>query len=284
MSLRAIDLSCAFAARRRWPSKVEGVLAVDKASLELVPGRTFGIVGESGSGKSTLARMLLGLLPPTGGRIEFEEKNTAAFTRGQWLQFRRAVQPVFQDPRSALNPKHSIETIIGEPLQNFGQRQRAARRSRATVLLEQVHLTAAVLPRKPPELSGGQLQRVAIARALALDPAYLVCDEPLSALDVSVQAGVVNLLLELQQKKNLAMLFISHDLDVVRHMSDTVAVMWRGQIVERGDARSIASKPTHAYTRQLLGLDEPTESQSAPEDEEERAREGNIDEVPQVRA
>jgi peptide/nickel transport system ATP-binding protein len=266
MSLKASDLSCSFAARRRWLHADGGVLAVDRASLELVPGQTFGIVGESGSGKSTLARMLLGLLPPTAGLLEFEGHDTDSFTRAQWLRFRRSVQPVFQDPRSALNPKHSVETIIGEPLRNFGQRHRAQRRARAIVMLEHVHLTAEVLQRKPQELSGGQLQRVAIARALALDPDYLICDEPLSALDVSVQAGVVNLLLELQDAKNLAMLFISHDLDVVRHMSDTVAVMWRGQIVEQEDAGSIATDPTHPYTRQLLGLAARDEDEAGSDD------------------
>jgi peptide/nickel transport system ATP-binding protein len=254
MSLKACDLSCSFTTRRRLFKAEGGVLAVDRASVELVSGQTFGVVGESGSGKSTLARMMLGLLRPTAGRLEFEGRDTATFTRQEWRDFRRSVQPVFQDPRSALNPKHSIEAIIGEPLQNFGQRNRAQRRTRATDVLAQVHLTAETLQRKPPELSGGQLQRVAIARALALDPSYLICDEPLSALDVSVQAGVVNLLLELQEAKSLAMLFISHDLDVVRHMSDTVAVMWHGQIVDRGNAESIATDPTHAYTRQLLGL------------------------------
>jgi ABC-type glutathione transport system ATPase component len=227
---------------------------VDQASLELVPGKTFGIVGESGSGKSTLARMMLGLLTPTAGSVEYESRDMRSFGRDDWKRFRRSVQPIFQDPRSALNSRHNVLTLVSEPLYNYGERTKAARRSHVGELLERVHLPVSLIDRQPSELSGGQLQRVAIARALALKPSYLICDEPLSALDVSVQAGVVNLLLELQDSHALAMLFISHDLDVVRHLSDEMGVMWQGRVVDRGPASDFGREASHPYTRQLLGL------------------------------
>ncbi|HVC76282.1 MAG TPA: oligopeptide/dipeptide ABC transporter ATP-binding protein [Candidatus Micrarchaeaceae archaeon] len=256
MSLTAIDTSKRFLLGRRWPLKTEYTVGVDAVTCEVLPGQTLGVVGESGSGKSTLARLMLGLLTPSAGHIEFEGKSVASFGPGEWRSFRQAVQPIFQDPRSSLNWRHSIERIITEPLQNFGQspKQRA---ERSLVLLEQVRLPTHILKRQTSDVSGGQLQRVAIARALALDPRYLICDEPLSALDVSVQAGVLNLLLDLQASRNLAMMFISHDLEVVRHVSDRVIVMYRGAVMEDAPAGDLYRKPRHPYTQVLLGRSAP---------------------------
>lgn len=256
MSLAAIDTSKRFSLGRRWPLKAEYTVGVDGVTCEVLPGQTLGVVGESGSGKSTLARLMLGLLMPSAGHIEFEGKSVAAFGRGQWRSFRQSVQPIFQDPRSSLNWRHSIERIITEPLQNFGQspKQRA---QRSLALLEQVRLPTHILKRQTSDVSGGQLQRVAIARALALDPKYLICDEPLSALDVSVQAGVLNLLLDLQSSRNLAMMFISHDLEVVRHVSDRVIVMYRGAVMEDAPAGDLYRQPRHPYTQVLLGRSAP---------------------------
>jgi len=230
------------------------VQAVRGVSFELSPGQTLGLVGESGSGKSTLARIVLGLLRPTNGTVEFDGKPMVAFSREDWAQFRRRVQVVFQDPRSSLNWRLNIQSIVTEPLRNYGVGTRRWRRTRAAELLEQVNISPSCLMRRPPELSGGQLQRVAIARALALEPSYLICDEPLSALDASVQAGVLNLLLDLQEQRGLAMLFISHDLAVVRHISDWVLVMYRGQVVESAPAEELYGQPRHWYTRTLLGM------------------------------
>jgi len=195
---------------------------------------------------------MLGLLTPTAGHIEFEGHSLEGFGRSEWRTFRKAVQPIFQDPRSSLNWRHSIERIITEPLQNFGQAHQE-REKKAIALLEQVKLPTHILQRQTSNVSGGQLQRVAIARALALDPRYLICDEPLSALDVSVQAGVLNLLLDLQASRNLAMMFISHDLGVVRHVSDRVIVMYRGAVMEDASAGDFYRQPRHPYTQVLLG-------------------------------
>lgn len=229
--------------------------AVRGASFELAPGQTLGLVGESGSGKSTLARIVLGLLPATSGHVEFDGRRTDQFGPREWADFRRQVQAVFQDPRQSLNWRLDIATIVTEPLRNYGIGTKASRRDRAAELLEQVHVSPRLLSRRPGEVSGGQLQRVAIARALALEPAYLVCDEPLSALDVSVQAGILNLFLDLQQSRGLAMLFISHDLAVVRHLSDHVVVMRSGEIVENATADDFYRRPSHSYSRELLGLE-----------------------------
>jgi peptide/nickel transport system ATP-binding protein len=233
----------------------QGTHAVRAASFELAPGQTLGLVGESGSGKSTLARIVLGLLPATSGHVEFDGRRTDQFAPRDLAAFRRQVQAVFQDPRQSLNWRLDIATLVTEPLRNYGIGTRASRRARAAELLDQVHVSPKLLSRHPAEVSGGQLQRVAIARALALEPAYLVCDEPLSALDVSVQAGIINLFLDLQQSRGLAMLFISHDLAVVRHLSDRVLVMRHGEIVEDATADDFYHRPTHAYSRELLGLE-----------------------------
>lgn len=256
MSLAAIGVSKRFLVGRRWPLSPEYTMGVDGVTCEVERGQTLGVVGESGSGKSTLARLVLGLLAPTSGRIEFEGQLLSTFGHGQWRTFRRAVQPIFQDPRSSLNWRHSIERIITEPLQNFGQGS-AERGKRALALLDQVRLPTHILQRQTSDVSGGQLQRVAIARALSLDPSYLICDEPLSALDVSVQAGVLNLLLELQSSRHLAMMFISHDLEVVRHVSDRIIVMYRGAVMEDATASDFYTQPRHPYTQVLLGRASP---------------------------
>jgi peptide/nickel transport system ATP-binding protein len=240
--------------RARGSAAGGGTHAVRGASFELRPGQTLGLVGESGSGKSTLARIVLGLLPPTSGHVEFDGTATDRFGPPEWAGFRRQVQAVFQDPRQSLNWRLTIASIVTEPLRNYGIGDSRTRRARAAELLEQVHVSPKLLARRPPEVSGGQLQRVAIARALALEPSYLVCDEPLSALDVSVQAGIINLFLDLQESRGLAMLFISHDLAVVRHLSDQVVVMRRGEIVEQATADDFYRRPRHPYSRELLGL------------------------------
>lgn len=253
MTIEAKAVSKHFTHRSARSGARPTTVAVNEVSFTLEPGTTLGVVGESGSGKSTLARLTLGLLPATSGRIELEGEDISGLDAEGMKRFRRAVQPVFQDPRSALNWKHSIEVIVTEPLVNYRVGSRAFRRQRAAELLEQVRLSSTILKRKAPELSGGMLQRVAIARALALDPTYLICDEPLSALDVSVQAGVINLLLELQEGRGLAMMFISHDLEIVRHVSDHVLVMYGGDVVEQAPAQRLYESPTHSYTRHLLG-------------------------------
>ena len=262
MSLVAQSVSRDFVTSRRWPLPTEVTVAVDRVDCSVDPGRTLGVVGESGSGKSTLARLVLGLLEPTSGTIEFDGRTLNRFGSSEWRAFRRAVQPIFQDPRSSLNWRHSIETIITEPLRNFGVAE-AERKQKALGLLQQVRLPTHILRRQTSDVSGGQLQRVAIARALALDPTYLICDEPLSALDVSVQAGVLNLLLELQSSRELAMMFISHDLEVVRHVSDRVIVMYRGAVMEDAPAADLYRQPRHPYTQVLLGRASPLPEDAA---------------------
>jgi peptide/nickel transport system ATP-binding protein len=256
VSLVAHQVSKHFVTAHRWPLPAEVTIGVDRVDCSVEPGQTLGVVGESGSGKSTLARLMLGLLEKTSGHIEFEGRPIDGFGRSQWRAFRQAVQPIFQDPRSALNWRHSIQTIITEPLRNFGVKTEE-QKQKALGLLEQVRLPTHVLQRQTSDVSGGQLQRVAIARALALDPRYLICDEPLSALDVSVQAGVLNLLLELQASRRLAMMFISHDLEVVRHVSDRVIVMYHGAVMEDAPAVDLYRQPRHPYTQVLMGRSSP---------------------------
>jgi peptide/nickel transport system ATP-binding protein len=228
------------------------VRAVDEVSLRIDAGTTLGLVGESGSGKSTLARLVLRLIDPTAGAVVVEGKDVTTLRGPALRRHRETMQLVFQDPYSSLDPKQSIADIVGEPLAIHTSMNRADRELRVAQLLSQVGIGSYALPRQPHEFSGGQRQRIAIARALALEPRLLVCDEPVSALDVSTQSQVINLLTDLQSHLDIAYLFIAHDLSVVRHISHRIAVMYLGQIVEVGDADEVYTRPTHPYTAALL--------------------------------
>jgi oligopeptide/dipeptide ABC transporter ATP-binding protein len=228
------------------------VRAVDGVSLTIAPGQTLGLVGESGSGKSTVGRTILRLQEPTAGRVLFDGEDVFALGTGPLRALRRRMQIVFQDPYSSLNPRMTVGRTLREPLEIHRLAPPAQMEARVTALLDEVGLDAAFAGRYPHELSGGQRQRVGIARALSVEPRFIVCDEPVSALDVSVQAQVLNLLADLQQKRRLTYLFIAHDLAVVRHIADQVAVMYLGRIVERAPAAAIYSGPRHPYTRALL--------------------------------
>jgi peptide/nickel transport system ATP-binding protein len=225
---------------------------VDGVSFDLQPGETLGLVGESGCGKSTVAKSVVRLLKPTAGGIQFNGHDISKQSQSALRTIRREMQMVFQDPAESLNPRHTIGQILEEPfiIQKMGTR--AERSEWAADLLKRVGLPADAVFRYPFEFSGGQRQRIGIARALALKPKLIVCDEPVSALDVSVQAQVLNLLLELQRDFGLAYLFIAHDLSVVQHMSDRVAVMYLGKIVEMAPAAGLYQNPRHAYTKALL--------------------------------
>lgn len=228
-----------------WRRAALGRAAVADVSFSIARGRTLGLVGESGSGKTTVGRMAVGLLAPTSGEVRVDGEPLGPVHR-------RAVQMVFQDPYASLNPRWSVGAIVGEPLQLQPAVPPDERRARVAALLAAVGLSADDAARHPHQFSGGQRQRISIARALATDPGFLVCDEPTSALDVSVQAQVLNLLKELQQRRGVGYLFISHNLAVVRHMSDDVGVMYAGRIVELAPAATLFSAPRHPYTRLLL--------------------------------
>lgn len=229
-----------------------GTLAVNDVSLHIAPGETLGLVGESGCGKTTLARLVVGLLPALRGEVRVSGVDVRRTGMAARLARSRLVQMVFQDPFGSLNPRLRIGTIIAEPLAVHGIGNAASRETSVRELLDKVGLPATTARRHPHELSGGQRQRVAIARALALRPRLLVCDEAVSALDVSIQAQVINLLRDLQAEFGLAYLFVSHDLRVVRYMSDRIAVMTQGQIVETGASDTIWHAPAHPYSRSLI--------------------------------
>ncbi|WP_188552364.1 ATP-binding cassette domain-containing protein [Edaphobacter dinghuensis] len=229
----------------------DSVRVVDDVSLAIHRGETMGLVGESGSGKSTVARMLLRLIETTAGSIEYDGVDLLAAGAHELRAMRRRMQIVFQDPYAALNPRMTVRQILAEPFAIHGE-QASASTEHLAEMLHQVGLDASVLERYPHEFSGGQRQRVNIARALALRPEFLVLDEPVSALDVSVGAQVVNLLRELQRKYGLTYLFISHSMPLVRYLCDRVAVMQRGRLVEYGDCEQVCESPRHEYTRGLI--------------------------------
>ncbi|CAN5689633.1 dipeptide ABC transporter ATP-binding protein [soil metagenome] len=243
------------AVKKHFPGTGAGrspVKAVDGVSFTLFPGETLGLIGESGCGKSTLARVITQLLPATTGHVRFDGVDLTTLSSRELRRVRRRMQMIFQDPFGALDPRQSVGASIAEPLDNFGLAPGSARRRRVRELLDLVGLDPDNADRHPHELSGGQRQRIGIARALAPEPSLVVCDEPVSSLDVSIQAQIINLLKGLQQRLGLTYLFIAHDLALVRHLCDRVAVMYLGRIVEIGVAADLYDRPRHPYTKALL--------------------------------
>ena len=228
------------------------VKAVDGVTIDIHKGETLGLVGESGCGKSTLGRAILRLIEPTGGQVLYRNRDLARLSARQMREERRHVQIIFQDPYASLNPRMTVGQIVGEPLETFGLAQGRKAELRVQELMETVGLSKRFINRYPHEFSGGQRQRIGIARALAVDPDFIVADEPISALDVSIQAQIMNLLEQLKREKNLTYLFISHDLRAIRHVSDRVAVMYLGKLVEVADAKTIYQEPLMPYTRALI--------------------------------
>jgi oligopeptide transport system ATP-binding protein len=231
---------------------VDYIKAVDDVSFEVFPGETLGLVGESGSGKSTTGRTLLQLYKPTAGSVKFKDTELVTATPSQIRHMRRDMQMIFQDPYASLNPRMNVGRIVSEPLIVHSIGNDKERKERVAYLMEKVGLNPYFVNRYPHEFSGGQRQRIGIARALALDPKFIVCDEPISALDVSIQAQVVNLLQDLQDELNLTYLFIAHDLSMIRYICDRVAVMYLGKIVEIASTNDLYENPQHPYTQLLL--------------------------------
>lgn len=240
--------------------------ALDDVSFDLIKGETLGLVGESGSGKSTLAKILVGLEVATEGRIAYKNRDLTNLKSKQWRPFRKRIQMVFQNPYTSLNPRMKVKSIIAEGLDIHKLSKGTNRNRRIHELIEFVGLESQALERYPHEFSGGQRQRIGIARALAVEPEILICDEPTSALDVSIQAQIINLLKSIQKKMGLTLLFISHNLAVVEYMSDRVAVMKSGRIVELAPTKALYSKPLHPYTQALFS------AIPIPDPKEERAR------------
>ncbi|MEY4385844.1 MAG: hypothetical protein RLY20_1127 [Verrucomicrobiota bacterium] len=252
--LEVKHLKVHFPVKRGWFGRVrESVKAVDDVSLSLAPGETLGLVGESGCGKTTLGRAIIRLLKPTSGSVWFDGEDLTQLDGAELRRRRRKIQIIFQDPYSSLNPRQRVGDIIGEALDIHQLApNREARQQRIGELLKAVGLDGRHAERFPHEFSGGQRQRIGIARALAVEPSLIVCDEPVSALDVSVQAQIVNLLQDLQQQRGIALLFIAHDLAVVEHISHRVAVMYLGRIVEQAEAKALIREPLHPYTQALI--------------------------------
>jgi oligopeptide transport system ATP-binding protein len=243
--------------------EIDQVRAVDGVSFSVAKGQTLGLVGESGSGKSTVCRAMLQLLRPTSGSVRFEGREIAGLTRRELRPLRREMQMIFQDPYASLNPRRRVGQIVGDPLKLQGVASGRELRSQVQELLERVGLAAEHYDRYPHEFSGGQRQRIGIARAIALKPKLVVADEPVSALDVSIQAQIINLLDDLQDELGLSYLFVAHDIGVVRHISDRIAVMHDGRIVEEGPADQVCEHPRDEYTKKLLAavpIPDPRES------------------------
>ena len=252
--LEVRDLKVHYPSRSSLLMGVKSVVrAVDGVSFSVAAGETAGLVGESGSGKTTVGRAIIRLTPITAGTIMWEGRNISSLDENAFRPYRKHIQMIFQDPYGSLNPRLPIESIVGEALEiHFPEMSRAQRRERVDGLLKQVGLKPDHARRYPHEFSGGQRQRIGIARALAVNPRLIICDEPVSALDVSVQAQIINLLQDLQEALGLAYLFIGHDLGVIEHVSDRVVVMQQGVIVESGSREEIYQKPKHPYTQKLI--------------------------------
>jgi oligopeptide transport system ATP-binding protein len=254
LSVRDLQVHFRIRDRKAWPWTPAATLkAVDGVSFDLRPGETLGIVGESGCGKSTLARACLNLIPATGGEVVWDGKTLRPDDHAAWLAARRDIQIIFQDPLASLNPRMTIARIIGEPLRiHRPELSDAQVHDKVVAVMTEVGLTPQQINRYPHEFSGGQCQRIGIARALILEPKLIICDEPVSALDVSIRAQIVNLLQELQRRKGLALIFIAHDLAVVKHISDRVLVLYMGKAMEIAGSDALYARPGHPYTEALL--------------------------------
>lgn len=251
--LKVQDLKTHFPVKRGFLQRtVDHVRAVDGVNFELKPGETLGLVGESGCGKTTVGRTILRLVPATGGKVFFNGQSVFDQPAAEMRKLRREMQIIFQDPGGSLNPRMRVGRIVGEPLQVHGLASGDELRARVENLLERCGLWKQAADRYPHEFSGGQRQRIGIARALAVEPKLIVCDEPTSALDVSIQSQILNLLADLQEEFGLSYLFISHDMAVIHHVCDRIAVMYNGKIVETGSRDQVIKEPSHPYTKALL--------------------------------